>query len=114
MLRRKLRNRLCKSKHVIHTYHHERANVGAVKRITRDHLDVLQDIEFGIMPCARYDVIIDDRSIDLVLRTCMNQENLSQDADERAVRLRNRLDRIQAMRDDISEEISNAALRTVH
>ena len=53
MQSKKLPKRLFKNKEVVHAYEHERATKSAVKRMTRDHLDVLQNIEFALVSQAR-------------------------------------------------------------
>ena len=53
MASRKLPKRLFKNKEVVHTYQHDRENKVDMKSMSRDHLDVLQNIEFTLVNHAR-------------------------------------------------------------
>jgi hypothetical protein len=75
----------------------------------RDHLDVLQNIEFTLVQEARNDPKIDDATIDQALGNCLDQTNLPADADSRVVRLCFMRD----VREDVSDELWRAGLRTV-
>jgi hypothetical protein len=110
---RKLPKRLFKNKDAIHVYEHERSAKAGLKRMTRDHLDVLQNIEFTLVRQSREDPAVDDRIIDQALRICMNPPD-SLDAEEPLVReLCLELEAMRSTRADVSNEIWTAGLRTV-
>jgi hypothetical protein len=114
MLQRKLPKRLFKNRDVIHTYQHERAGKTSLKRMTRDHLDLLQNIEFALVMCARSDSRIDDRSIDVALRSYADGTALPVAADDRMAQLRDCLESVRSLREDITDDIWDAGLRTVN
>ena len=91
MQSKKLPKRLFKNRDVVHTYEHDRATRGAIKHVTRDHLDVLQNIEFTLVALARKDPAIDDAVIDRALHNCLAGAKLPEDADSSLVRLCDRL-----------------------
>jgi len=105
--------RLFKTKDVVHTYQHERSTKGNLKHMTRDHVDVLQNIEFALVKCARDDSSIDDRLIDQALRICISQAEPPDNIDSRVARLCQTVTSIRSLREDVSDEIWIAGLRTV-
>jgi len=110
---RKPPKRLFKSKDVIHTYQHDRATRGGMKRMVRDHVDVLQNIEFGLVRCASDDPTIDDSTIVRALRSCIRGTELAEDADPRISKLCDSLMMMRALREDVLEDIWESGLRTV-
>jgi hypothetical protein len=110
---RKLPKRLFKNKDVIHAYQHDRSARGRMKHMTRDHVDVLQNIEFALVKESRQDPNIDDRMIDQALRSCINRKHPPDDAGFRVVRLCAMLEAVRSLREDVSDEIWTAGLRTV-
>jgi hypothetical protein len=113
MLSKKPPKRLFKNKDVIHAYQHDRSTKTAFKSMTRDHLDVLQNIEFTLVQEARNDPKIDDATIDQALGNCLDQTDLAADADSRVVRLCFMLEAMRDIREDVSNELWRAGLRTV-
>jgi hypothetical protein len=119
MLPRKPPKRLFKNKDVIHVYEHDRSAglnrsaKGRLKHMTRDHVDLLQNIEFALVQEARADTSIDDRMIDQSLRSCSNETELPADADIRVVRLCAMLKTMRELRDEVPDDIWIAGLRTV-
>ena len=87
MQSKKLPKRLFKTTDVVHAYEHDRTTKGAIKHLKRDHIDVLQNIEFTLVASARKDPAIDDAVIDQALRTCIGGGELPEDADPRSSRL---------------------------
>ena len=83
-----------------------------MKHMTRDHLDVLQNIEFALVNCARKDPTIDDRVIDQALQVAMQQTDAG-GSDPRVVMLCDLLDGMRAYRQEVPENIWHAGLRTV-
>jgi len=110
---RKPPKRLFKSKDVIHAYEHDRATKGGLKRMVRDHLDVLQNIEFGLVHCANEDPSIDDSTIAQALRCCIRGTELGDEADPRVVQLCDSVMQMRDLREDVSEELWATGLRTV-
>ncbi len=113
MLSRKPPKRLFKTKDVIHTYQHERSTKTTLKHMTRDHVDVLQNIEFALVKCAQDDSSIDDRLIDQALRICISQAEPPENIDSRVARLCQTVTSIRSLREEVSDEIWVAGLRTV-
>jgi hypothetical protein len=113
MASRKPPKRLFKNKEVIHSYQHDRETQTGMKHMTRDHLDVLQNIEFTLVTRARHDLSIDDNILDRALRICMNPVESEDDSDPRVVELCAALEAARAFREDVPEKIWRAGLRTV-
>ncbi|MHC4354393.1 MAG: hypothetical protein ACYS0H_16955 [Planctomycetota bacterium] len=81
-----------------------------LKRMTRDHLDVLQNIEFTLVSCHRDDRSIDDRTIADALKVAIGGD-LSEHSGPQS--LAEGLDRIRQVRSDVSDDIWRAGLQTV-
>ncbi len=113
MLSKKPPKRLFKTKDVIHAYQHDRTTKSDFKHMTRDHVDVLQNIEFALVQEARRDPEIDDATIDRALGNCLDRTALPDDADSRDVRLCRMLESMQALHKEVSAELWHAGLRTV-
>jgi len=113
MLPNKAPKRLFKNKDVIHAYQHDRSAKSRLKSMTRDHVDVLQNIEFTLVNEAREDSNIDDRAIAQALRSCMNRTDPPDDADLPVGRLYGALEAMRSFREDVSDDIWLAGLRTV-
>ncbi len=105
--------RLFKSADVIHSYQHDRSTRSRMKHLERDHLDVLQNIEFFLVKIARQNPIFDDRMIDQALRSCIKGTEPPEDADRRVTLLIRTLETVRETRLDVSDEIWIAALRKV-
>jgi len=110
---RKPPKRLFKNKDVIHAYQHDRSTRGRLKHMTRDHIDVLQNIEVALVSEARGDPNIDDRMIDQALRSCIKRADPPDDAGFRVVRLCGVLETMRSVREDVPDDIWIAGLRTV-
>jgi hypothetical protein len=113
MQSRKLPKRLFKTKDVVHAYEHDRMTKGGLKHIERDHVDVLQNIEFALVTQARSDPTIDDAIIDQALRACIGRGDLPEDVDSRVATLHGVLESMRAAREDVSDEIWAAGLRRI-
>jgi hypothetical protein len=81
-----------------------------MKRMSRDHLDVLQNIEFILVSAYRKDSIIDDRIVAGALQSAIDNA-LPQD--DRAIPIKENLQDMYEFRGDISDDIWKAGLRTV-
>jgi hypothetical protein len=105
--------RLFKNKDVIHSYQHDRSTRSLMKHLERDHLDVLQNIEFILVQIARQDPGLDDRMVDQALRCCIKGTEPTEEADRRVPLLIKTLDTVRKKRSDVSDDIWIAALRKV-
>jgi hypothetical protein len=113
MAARKPPKRLFRNTDVIHSYEHDRGAKTSAKHMTRDHIDVLQNIEFALVKCAREDPSIDDGLIDQALRLCRSGTDVPEDIDSRLAMLCDVLMHFRSARDDVTDQIWNAGLRTV-
>jgi len=81
-----------------------------MKRMTQDHQDVLQNIEFVLVTGYREDRTIDDRIIADALKAAINggmpEDTLAQSVNES-------LEGIRELRSDVSDEIWRNCLKTV-
>ncbi len=81
-----------------------------LKRMTRDHQDVLQNIEFVLVSGYRSDRSIDDRIVADALKAAIHDEVPEGDL---AQSLNESLEEIRVLRSDISDDIWRDGLRTV-
>lgn len=82
----------------------------SMKRMARDHLDVLQNIEFALVSGYRSERSIDDRIVaDVLIAAILDAEP----EDSRARSLNESLENIRVLRSDISDDIWRDGLRTV-
>ena len=109
----KLPKRLFKNKDVVHVYQHDRESKTSMKHMTRDHVDVLQNIEFALVSGSRRDRSIDDRTVDLALQVAMQPGDPGESLGPQVEMLYELLQVMRANREDISDEIWRAGLRTV-
>jgi hypothetical protein len=115
MASRKLPKRLFKNKDVVHAYQHDRETKLDMKQMSRDHLDVLQNIEFTLISAARQDHHIDDRVLDQVLSLSMRSRrpDEAEDAEPIVIELHDALQDMRAFRGDVPDHIWQAGLKTV-
>jgi len=81
-----------------------------LKRMQRDHLDVLQNIEFALVSVWRHNRSIDDRTVAGALKAAIHDEVPE---DSRARLLNESLEDTRELRSDISDDIWRDGLRTV-
>lgn len=82
----------------------------SMKRMARDHLDVLQNIEFVLVSGYRSERSIDDRIVaDVLIAAILDAE--PEDSRDRS--LNESLENIRMLRSDISDDIWRDGLRTV-
>ena len=81
-----------------------------LKRMTRDHVDLLQNIEFVLVSQYRRNGAIDDRIVADALRAAIQS---TMPADARAQSLTEGLEEIRELRSDVPDEIWRDGLRTV-
>jgi len=81
-----------------------------MKRMSRDHLDVLQNIEFALITCYRDDHSIDDRFVADALQAVIND---TIPEDPHAKTLNDALENIRLLRSDVPDDVWRDGLRTV-
>ncbi len=81
-----------------------------LKRMTRDHQDVLQDIEFVFISRYREDDRIDDRIVANALKAAIGGDTAE---DALAESLNKELEEVRLFRSDVSDDIWRDGLRTV-
>ncbi len=113
MAQRKPPKRLFKNKEVVHTYQHDRETKTSMKHLTRDHVNVLQNIEAMVVGYAREEESVDDRTIDEALGYMRRDKQNIEGADLHVKGICLYLDEMRAHRQDVSDAIWLAALRTV-
>jgi hypothetical protein len=113
MLPKKPPKRLFKNRDVIHAYEHDRSAKNLLKRMPRDHPDVLHAIESAIVAAARQAFELDDFAISRTLRSFIRGTELPDDAGSGERVLAAHLTRARAAREDVSRDIWIAGLRTV-
>ena len=84
-----------------------------MKKMSRDHLDVLQNIEFALIDLARAEEEIDDRAIDEALRLAIRGGEPDEDTDGFVVELLEGLDEMREFRGGVPDGIWQAGLKTV-
>ena len=87
-----------------------RATGSLLRRMTRDHVDVLQNIEFSLISSYEKDGSIDDRIIARVLQTAIRNE-IPDGA--RAQSINKDLEEMRDFRADVPDKIWRDGLRTV-
>jgi len=80
------------------------------RKMTRDHVDVLENIEFALVSAWRKDASIDDRAVALALKAAIVQ---SPPADALAARLYGELAAVRSFREDVADDIWKAGLKVV-
>jgi hypothetical protein len=110
MAKRKLPKRLFKNRDVVSSYKSNLSAGKLLKRMSRDHEDVLQNIEFFLVQCYRQDPEIDDRAVDAALQAYLNN---SEPEDEKVGILLDALDTVREFRSDVDDEVWRDAVRTV-
>jgi len=81
-----------------------------LKRMRRDHLDVLQNIEFFLIKRYEEDGTIDDRLVSEALKAVIDNV-IPQD--ERAASIKGSLQGIREIRSDVPDDIWRDGLRTI-
>ena len=115
-LKRMRRKRAAQKKaniHLMALHSERRSTLGSyklLKRMTRDHPDVLQNIEFVLVSGYREDHSIDDRIVADTLKAAIHGEVPD---DARAQSLDESLEDIRRLRSDASDDVWRDGLRTV-
>lgn len=81
-----------------------------LKRMTRDHQDLLQNIEFVFVSLYREDRRIDDRAVANALKAAIGGDTAE---DALVESLNKALDEVRLLRSDVSDDIWRDGLRTV-
>ena len=81
-----------------------------LRRMTRDHVDILQNIEFTLISAYEKDGSIDDRIIAEVLQAAIRDETPD---GARAQSIHEDLDQMRDLRTDVPDKIWRDGLRTV-
>ena len=110
MAKRQLPKRLFKSRDVVASYKNDRAPVKLMKQMSRDHEDVLQNIEVALVRRHREDPRIDDRAADEALRAALHG---TMPTHPRAADLYESLTAIRQLREDIPDDVWRDGLRVV-
>jgi hypothetical protein len=109
----KLPKRLFKNKDIVHARQQERETKTSMKHMTRDHVDVLQNIEFTLVSCSRRDRSIDDRMVAAALEAALRPSDADVDMAPQVEMMCELLQGMRETREDVSDEIWRAGLRTV-
>jgi hypothetical protein len=110
MAKRDLPKRMFKDRDVASSYKHERSPVKLMKQMSRDHLDVLQNIEFTLLGRHRRDPSLDDRVMSEALRAAVS--NIAPH-DPRIADVHEALAAVRQTREDVSDDVWRDALRVV-
>lgn len=103
MAKTKLPKRLFKSPDRVSSYQNSPASAGKLmKRMTRDHLDVLQNLEFVFARRHRQQRDIDDRTVVAAIHACLTK---AVPEDPIASELVAALDEIRGLRADVSDDL---------
>jgi len=113
MAQRKPPKRLFKNKDVVHAYQHDRENNTSMRRMVRDHVDLLQDIEAIVLAYSRKTPDVDDRTIDEALELLRRDKENIKSAELHVKSLCLLLNQIRSRHSESSDTIWLGALRTV-
>jgi hypothetical protein len=81
-----------------------------MKRVARDHEDVLQNIEFVLVNGAGNDPELDDKTVARALRACLVSKDAEHPGADRLVR---QLVELRETRADVSDDVWRESLRVV-
>ncbi len=113
MASRKLPKRMFKNKEVVHSYQHDRESKLSMKQMSRDHLDVLQNIEFSLVEMAQKVPAIDDRVLDEALRCSLAGHPPGEEAEDEIHDVFGLLQGMRRFREDVSDGVWNSGLKAV-
>ena len=110
MAKRKLPRRLFKAPDRVSSYQHDRSSTSRMKQMSREHLDVLQNIEFSLVSGYRKDPSIDDRAVLEALGASLsNREPGEQPVSGLVMALR----AMREYREDITDDVWREALHVI-
>jgi hypothetical protein len=81
--------------------------------MTRDHTDVLQNIEFALVSVAKGQPEIDDHAVLESLNMSIKGRTPDESTDPKVAKLYESLESIRAMREDVSDAIWAGGLKTI-
>jgi len=113
MAKNNLPKRLFKNKDVVHTYQHEREIKAGMKQMVREHMDVLQNIEFALIACSQKDPRIDDWMIDSALEHILQRIEMGKGTKPQVWMMCQILEQMRETRADVTDDIWHGGLRTV-
>jgi hypothetical protein len=110
MAKRQVPKRIFHSREVVTPFKNERAPARLLRNMSEEHVDVLENIEFILVRSHREDPDVDDRTVDMALRACMDGV---EPADRVVAEIVDRLEDIRGFRKDIPDDVWRNALRVV-
>ena len=110
MAKRNLPKRLFKTPDRVSSYQHDRSAMSRMKHISRDHRDVLQNIEFALVNGHREDPQIDDHDVFEALRASLND---TEPDEEPVAGLVMALRAMRQLREEITDDVWREALHVV-
>ncbi len=112
MAKPKLPKRLFKTGDRVSTFEQDRLKSPGkrMKVMSREHEDVLQNVEFAIVSQSREDPGIDDRHIDEALTVVLNH---GEPGDRRVADLVAAIDQVRTLRADVTDTLWRTAVLTV-
>jgi hypothetical protein len=88
-----------------------KASASAERRMARDHLDLLQNVDFTLLDAHRRMNEVDDQVVATVLQAAIRR---SEPQDPLAVQLLDELNQARALREDASDDLWTEALQVVY
>ena len=110
MAKNQLPKRMFKNQDVASPFQPSRSLGKLMKRMARDHPDVLQNIEFALVTCHRQDRSLDDRVMDAALRASLANQPPD---DPRVAIVFESLASVREMRHSVPDDIWSDCLRVV-
>jgi hypothetical protein len=102
--------RLFKNTDRVSSYEHDRSKINLIKHMSRDHLDVLQNIEFVLVEAHRADPKVDDRIVHEALSATLSRKTVDDPDVAELVAL---LDNMRIIREDVGDDVWRAAIKLV-
>lgn len=110
MARPKPPKRLFKSPDRVSSYEHDRSKTSLIKHMSRDHIDVLQNIEFVLVEAHRANPKVDDRIVHEALSATLSRKTVD---DSDVAELVASLDSMRQIREDVGDDVWLAAIKVI-
>jgi hypothetical protein len=110
MAKKQLPKRMFKNQEMASPFQPSRSSGKVLKRMARDHPDVLQNIEFTLGSCHRQDPSLDDRVMDAALRASLANQPPD---DPRVATVFNALASARAMRQSLPDDVWSDGLQVI-
>jgi hypothetical protein len=110
MAKRNSPRRLFKAPDRVSSYQHDRSSTSRMKQMSREHMDVLQNIEFSLVSGHRNDPSIDDRAVFEALSASLSNREPGEQPVSGLVMA---LQEMRQYREDITDDVWREALRVV-